>query len=135
MYQFHGWFQLRDTVEDTFDGTPLEDGVDGLRTVVAEFDGSLNAVAEIQALNGEYYLWINGSTNRRRFPGEAATVDDVLAFLAEHLPGSYGLMYERDDEMTEPPGGNAFRVRRLARGVVTEHDDPFLSPANPTIEI
>jgi hypothetical protein len=36
--------------------------------------------------------------------------------------------------MVEPPGPNAFRVRVVARGTVTEQPDPFLSPCIPAIE-
>ncbi|HXT38297.1 MAG TPA: Imm7 family immunity protein [Chloroflexota bacterium] len=57
-----------------------------------------------------------------------------LYFLYERLPGSWGLLYERDDETTAPPGPNAFRVRLLARGQIKEGTDPFLSPCRPTIE-
>ena len=38
------------------------------------------------------------------------------------------------NEMPDPPGPNAFRVRVLARGRIVERSDPFLSPCNPVIE-
>jgi hypothetical protein len=57
-----------------------------------------------------------------------------LALIAEKLPGSYGLLYEQDDEMPVPPGPNAFRGRVLARGRIELRLDPFLSPSIPTTE-
>lgn len=45
-----------------------------------------------------------------------------------------GLIYERDDETTEPPGQNAYRVTVVARGRLSVRDDPFLSPNVPVIE-
>ncbi|WP_372491293.1 Imm7 family immunity protein [Amycolatopsis tucumanensis] len=42
----------------------------------------------------------------------------ALRFVSRRLPGSYGLLYERDDEMRIPPGPNAFPVTPLARGNV-----------------
>lgn len=65
--------------------------------------------------------------NRRREEGDR--LDLFLAVIARRLPGSYGLIYERDDEMPDPPGPNAFRVRVMAAGTLTERQDPFLSPA------
>ncbi|WP_084506113.1 Imm7 family immunity protein [Amycolatopsis sp. ATCC 39116] len=38
----------------------------------------------------------------------------ALRFVSRRLPGSYGLLYERDDEIRIPPGPNAFRVTVLA---------------------
>jgi hypothetical protein len=58
-----------------------------------------------------------------------AFLDELLALIARVLPASYGLVYERSDET-----GNAFRVRTMARGRLTERTDPLLSPANPVIE-
>ncbi|TWP52366.1 hypothetical protein FKR81_11845 [Lentzea tibetensis] len=43
-------------------------------------------------------------------------------------------MYERDDELLDPPGGNEFKVTVLARGTLAVKEDPFLSPCNPVIE-
>ena len=57
-----------------------------------------------------------------------------VAVASRKLPGSWGLIYERDDEMLDPPGPNAFRVRVLARGTIVERPDSFLSPCNPIIE-
>lgn len=49
--------------------------------------------------------------NRKR----GTEIDDLLRFVSRRPPGSYGLLYERDDEMRIPPGPNAFRVTVLAR--------------------
>jgi hypothetical protein len=89
-------------------------------------------VAEARALNGQYFLWVNGLVNRPR--DEAGAVDDLLSFLAKRLPGSWGLVYDRSDDSSEPPLANAFRVRVLARGSVSVREDMLLSPLRPTIE-
>jgi hypothetical protein len=65
---------------------------------------------------------------------EGDRLELFLAIIGRRLPGSFGLIYERDDEMPDPPGTNAFRVRVMARGKLTERQDPFLSPVNPVIE-
>ncbi|MFI6983510.1 Imm7 family immunity protein [Embleya sp. NPDC050154] len=41
-------------------------------------------------------------------------------------------MHIRDDE--DPAHDNEFRVLGLARGNVTEHTEPLLSPCVPTLE-
>jgi hypothetical protein len=77
-------------------------------------------------------LTVTANVNRRR--AEAEYIEELLQFISEQLPGSWGLLHERDDETTGVPGPNAFRVRVLARGRVTEQTDPFLSPCRPMIE-
>ena len=58
-------------------------------------------------------------------------VFEVFRWLADHVPESYGVLYVRDQESGS---ANAFRVWRLARGRLTEHEDVLLSPCIPTIE-
>lgn len=60
--------------------------------------------------------------------------DRFLEYVAQLLPGSFGLLYERDEEMTGAPGQNGFRVRVMARGELSLRLDPFLSPLQPVIE-
>jgi hypothetical protein len=87
---------------------------------------------DLRVLNGAYFLSVAGLVNRRRH--EARDLDALLTWLADRLPGSYGLLYEVSPDMPVPPGPGAFRVRVLARGQVVERLDPFLSPVRPTIE-
>jgi hypothetical protein len=73
----------------------------------------------------------------------ASRVWDMLQWIAETGPGSYGLFYVLDDEdqVGNPHYGrglidfsNEFRVHRIANGTITEHADPFLSPIIPTLD-
>ena len=66
----------------------------------------------------------------------------MLAWIASHGPGSYGLFYVHDDEdVVRTPGkgrptgdhSNSFRVHRLVHGVLTEMDDPFFGEIWPTL--
>jgi hypothetical protein len=88
-----------------------------------------DAVFELRSLNGGHFFTATGLINRRRAEGER--LDLFLAIIARRLAGSHGLVYERDDEM---PGPYDYRVKVMARGQITEHPDPFLSPINPTVE-
>jgi len=109
MHEFHAWIGLSESTEES------------------DLGGLQDAVVELQ-----YFVTAEGMVNRRREEGER--LDLFLAIIARKLPGSWGLIYERDDEMPDPPGPNAFRVRVLARGRIVERPDPFLSPCNPVIE-
>ena len=130
MYEVHGWFGLAES--------PAEVDTGGLGPILEELARLLaglaepNIVAELRYLNGLPFANISGYRNRPR--SDAASIEDLLRFISGRLPGSWGLLYERDDEATAAPGPNAYRVRVVARGRVTERADPFLSPCRPTIE-
>lgn len=130
MYTANGWFELAEDAEES-DRGQLRAAVDDLGSRLGVFP-SHTGFAHVHALNGAYFLVVQVFANRRR--GEAEEVDKLLDHLARTLPGSHGLLYDRDDEATEPPGPNAYRVRVLARGRITEREDPFLSPCNPVVE-
>lgn len=85
-------------------------------------------------------LLFASSTNHRCSP---PTAIELLHWLAENGPGSYGLVYVHDDEDDGERGrlygrvsadhSNEFRVWRLVGGMVEELGDPFLSPIVPLI--
>jgi Immunity protein 7 len=130
MHEFHAWIGLAESTEEV-DAGQLQEKVAELQELVAESNWH-DAVFELRALNEQYFLNATGFVNRQRQEGDR--LDLFLAIIARRLPGSWGLIYDRDDEMPNPPGPNGFRVRVLARGKLTERLDPFLSPCNPVIE-
>jgi hypothetical protein len=131
MHEFHAWIGLSETPGDDDDRDALDRVVEELREIALD-DGWHDAEFRLSNLNGSHFLTADGYVNRRREEGER--LDLLVTLIARKLPGSWGLIYERDDEMPPPIGPNAFRVRVIARGQVTEHADPFLSPCRPTIE-
>jgi len=130
MHEFHAWIGLAESTEES-DRGGLQEAVGELKELAADSKWH-DAVFEVRNLNGQYFVTADGMVNRRREEGER--LDLFLAVIARRLPGSWGLIYERDDEMPDPPGPNAFRVRVMARGMVVERPDPFLSPVHPAIE-
>ena len=130
MHEFHAWIGLSESTEES-DLGGLQDAVIELQELATDSNWH-DAVFEVRNLNGQYFVTAEGMVNRRREEGERLEL--FLAIIARKLPGSWGLIYERDDEMPHPPGPNAFRVRVLARGRIVERSDPFLSPCNPVIE-
>jgi hypothetical protein len=136
LYEYHGWFSLAETPAEIDDGNlaTLLPGVQQIlqRLVPPSTPVPSSASADLRWLNGQPHILVQGFANRPR--GDDRILSELLGFLAAALPGSFGILYERDDERIAPPGPNAFRVRVLARGRVSERDDPFLSPCVPTIE-
>ncbi|WP_328614628.1 immunity 7 family protein [Amycolatopsis sp. NBC_00355] len=77
----------------------------------------------------------SSSTEAPNRPAALGTdLTGLLDFVARRFPGSWGLLYERSDDLERPPGPGAFRVRVMARGRLVTRLDPFLSPVNPVIE-
>jgi immunity protein 7 of polymorphic toxin system len=131
VYAIHAWFQLSESTTDP-DAGGLDPAIKAIRDVVDGWD--LETIRpDLVVINGTYSLTLIGDTNRRRAE-ESQRVNALIDLVRARLRGSYGLIYERDDERTTPPGPNAYQVTVLARGHLTSHPDPFLSPMNPTIE-
>jgi hypothetical protein len=130
MHEFHAWIGLAESAQEA-DLGGLEQAVDELQQLTADSNWH-DAVFELRNLNGQHFFIAAGFINRRR--EESERLDLFLAIIARRLPGSWGLVYERDDEILSRPGPNAFRVRVLARGKIVEHPDTFLSPCRPVIE-
>lgn len=125
MFEYHGWAVIHD---DTY-----EDNATNLRRIIGELqqladdfnDGS--GMTDIRNINGAWYVTFAGHPNHRH-----DCVFGWFKWLAEHAPGSYGLLYVRDDE--SPEFGNAFQVCCLRRGQVEVRIDPFMSPCIPVVE-
>jgi hypothetical protein len=130
MYEFHGLFRIAESPEES-DAGGSELGIAGLQTRIADI-GWTTAEAELKVYNGNYFVMVDGSVNRRR--DEAAELGEILRYIATRFPGSWGLLYERSADMEEPSGKNAFRVRVTARGEIHTRLNPFLSPTRPVIE-
>jgi hypothetical protein len=130
MYEFHGWFGISESPEEADAGT-LNEGLAELREKIAEIDW-VSGEAALKLHNGQHFVLVNGLISRCR--DEAAELDELLQHIAGRFPGSWGILYERSDDMDKPPGPGVFRVRVMARGEVQVRLDPFLSPCQPVIE-
>lgn len=85
----------------------------------------------VSDVNYERVLQFSCSGNHR-----GTDLEDLMFFLTkltQLLPDSYGLAYWFDDEDPDPEYRNKFRVFVIAKGTVSERDDPFLSPYVPTV--
>ena len=127
MVEYHGWITIRDSPSEgdeertaSFAGS-LEERINRLR---AE-----HRIIGMRVVNANHMIWLAGCTNH--WSTDIDEVFDLLGEIAAKAPGSYGLLYVWNDECDQ---SNAFRVWRLARGRVTEHEDSLLTPCIPTIE-
>lgn len=125
VFDYHGWAVVRDDTYHVDNGT-LHATIEELRRRIDEFhDGS--GIASVRAVNGVFHVAVSGCPNHRH--------EDVLGlfpWLAEHAPGSFGLLYVWDDE--DPEFNNAYQVWCLRRGRTDRRLDPFLSPCIPQVE-
>lgn len=127
MFEYHGWIALHASAGDE-EPSDLDGAVEPLRRRLDELDSPY--LSDLRYMNGTLFLHLAGYPNHRGSEG-----DEILALFTEVgqiAPGSYGILYVGDDE--DPGHENEFRVFRMARGQVSEHPDPFLSPCAPTIE-
>lgn len=125
MYTVNGWFQLvaDDEAEDNL--------VAGLQDYCRTFEGT-NIQVRWPSPNYADFLTIAGNANHLRT--HSADVHGLLQLVGERLPGSWGLLYEQDDEREESPGPGVYRVTTMIRGLLEERMDPYFSPIVPVIE-
>lgn len=127
MFEFHGWASIHYHTHDT--NSELQKHC--WQQLVEHIATIPNELIRLQYYNGCYSAIVAGQHNHH-----SEYVIDLFRWIAVNAPGSYGLLYIRDDEDCSSDGvySNCFRVWRLCRGTLTECDDPFLSPAIPTVE-
>ncbi|MEV6415769.1 Imm7 family immunity protein [Kribbella sp. NPDC051718] len=121
----NGWFQLAadDDSEDA--------AIAGLQDYCRTFDGT-NIQVRWPAPNYANFLTIAGNANH--LWTHSADVHGLLRLVGERLPGSWGLLYEQDDERAELPGPDSYRVTTMIRGRLEERMDPYFSPIVPVVE-
>ena len=128
MYTYHLWIVLAESVTEADSGR-LSEKVQALRTLVAE-RMTPPPQSPINQINHEWVFQC--SVSRNHGGQQLDRLHAVLTWICEHLPGSYGLVYLRDDEDSAFSG--SYKVLVVARGRFVERRDPFLSPIVPTIE-
>lgn len=126
MLEFHGWITIHESIEEVDQGH-LDEIVEELKQHIFNLNWNSHML-NIYATNGEYHLSTGGLFNRKTT--ELLEVVNIYHLIAKKAPGSYGLLYIRDDEDTEGID-NEFQVYVLSRGQVSIEKDNFLSPFVP----
>lgn len=129
MIELHGWITIRATYKANFDE---EENVDLLvKKIQNEIKKLSWFKSEVKAQNGEWFMEFSLYTNRMNL--QTLEVFELYQNIGKIAEGSYGLIYLYNDEDSNGKE-NQFQVFSLARGIVKENLDPFLSPIIPTIE-
>ncbi|SFT13442.1 Imm7 family immunity protein [Paenibacillus sp. BC26] len=127
MYEHHGWIVLRYHTQDTNEFLQGE-SYSKFKKYLEEVD--VGKLSNVKRQNGQDSWTISGLDKHY-----SDHVLDIFNWVAENLPGSYGLLYVHDDEDFEfEDKSNAFVVWKLARGKLTQEKDHFLSPYIPIVE-
>ncbi|MDL4820783.1 Imm7 family immunity protein [Actinomadura opuntiae] len=129
MFEYHGWVTIQSSAGDEDD----EDVVGAHNTVsaVVRESGLGTGSVELRMVNGMSQLRVSGFANHRA--GEGQEIIELFGRIGKLAPGSYGLLYFRDDEDRDGKA-NEFQVLVMKRGTVSQNSDPFLSPCVPEIE-
>ncbi len=129
MFEYHGWVTVQASAGDE-ETAERAAAVARVTERLSSLKGG-SGLADLRWVNGMAQVHLGGFLNHRA--GEGQTVVDLFAGVGQDAPGSYGLLYIRDDE--DPNGRvNEFQVLVMRRGKVTVHPDAFLSPCIPIIE-
>ena len=131
MFEFHGWITLRVDDSDDADIGVLrareELAIEQLDAAIREHCDDIS-LFEIKRTSNDLLVLVTHGLRNHADRG----VVSLYRWIAENLTNSYGLLYVHDDE--DPVHDNEFRVFKLAKGKLSEHADPFLSPYSPTVE-
>ncbi|HXA18391.1 MAG TPA: Imm7 family immunity protein [Thermoanaerobaculia bacterium] len=131
MYSYHLWILLRESTREAEESSLIRK-LDQLKAVVAEKLRDVVPEYPIHPLNYEHLL--QGSVSHNRRGDSHDRMLSVLAWIADELPGSYGLVYWYDDEVPGRSFYDGYNVIVIARGSLMHRHDPFLSPVAPVVE-
>ena len=127
MFEYHGWVTIQATASGDDDAALLERLVDRVHRAIR--DAADLDLVDLRWSAGIPMLHFAGFDKHGGHLGPELLT--LFTRAGELAPGSYGLLYTWDDQDTE--NDNNFRVYRMARGQVTEREDPHLTPVAPTI--
>lgn len=131
MYEYHGWITLGVSPREVeSEQEKLWEVSDRVGRLLKDFQHEY-CIASLKVINGRHLAWIAGHTNHGSL--ESKTLLNLFKSVGELAPGSYGILYIRDDEDKEG-FANEFQVWRLARGKFDRFKDHYLSPSIPVIE-
>ena len=130
MVELHGWALIRESYTVDNEDANLAQIVEELRREINRIDADDRLIG-VNYSNSEACLIATRCTNH--FSEDIAEVIELFETVARIAPGSYGLLYIRNDEDIARHN-NAFRAYVLSRGSLRLQQDPFLSPCIPMIE-
>ena len=129
MIEVNGWVTIHITTDGEEDPDELKNVVDVINRKIQQLK-EFNGFFEIKSMNGLYTLYFG--LNHNHDNGYSNLIRQLLNDIGKLAPGSYGLAYIRNHE--DSSDSNKFKVLKVAKGIVTNENDRFISPCNPIIE-
>jgi hypothetical protein len=129
MFEYHAWMVIHSSPGDE-EYEDLQAAFDAAERELQPIRKGTTAIS-LRWVNGMAQLQMSGFLNHRS--GEGQRVIEAFQRIGELAPGSYGVLFARDDE---DPGGrqNEFQVLVMRRGSSLTVADGFLSPYIPVVE-
>jgi hypothetical protein len=106
------------TEDDAAADTHQRDVEAQVAQVIAQVERIVNETVDLRRANGSLHLWLAGSHNHRD-----KTAIDLFRLIAESAPGSYGVMYVHDPDVSD-----IWERWVMRRGRVERETDSSLSP-------
>ena len=127
VFEWHGWATIVASpgAEDDAAAEANQRAAEArVARVIAGAAGVANETLDLRSANGSVHLWLAGSHNHRD-----ETVTALFRSIAKAAPGSYGVMYVLDDDLS-------YTWERLVmrRGTVSREVDTSLSPHIGVVE-
>lgn len=126
MVELHAWITIRESYENCDNS---EDHIDEIVSKIRE--KAVGTIAEIKAVNGEYFLAADTSSNH--LSSEYDEFFGLVKYICQAAKGSYGLVYLHNDE-DKNGYDNEFCVYVIKRGKIELCKDRFLSPFVSEVE-
>jgi Immunity protein 7 len=127
VFEWHGWATVVASpgVEDDAVAEARQREADArVERLVAGAAGVANETRDLRSANGRLHVWLAGAHNHR-----AETVIGLFRSIAEAAPGSYGVMYVLDDDVS-----STWERLVMRRGTVSPEVDTSLSPHMGVVE-
>ena len=127
MFEWHGWATIvasPGTDDDAAAEAHQRDAEAWVARAIADAAGVANETLDLRPANGSVHVWLAGSHNHRD-----ETVIGLFRSIAEAAPGSYGVMYVLDSDVS-------YTWERLVmrRGTISREVDTSLSPHIGAVE-
>lgn len=127
MFEWHGWATIvasPGTEDDAAAEAHQRDAEARVARAIADAEGVANETLDLRSANGSVHVWLAGSHNHRD-----ETVIGLFRSIAEAAPGSYGVMYVLDDDVS-----CTWERLVMRRGTVSREVDTSLSPHIGVVE-